>query len=205
MVSSQQSASKTEMLCSATNKGRLVSATEADDLAKEYGENISSRYLFYFSDQNKKLCVDATKSNCMARYVNDSPQCFSNCRMVIKHDGEMPHLCLVASKDIDVNEELRYDYGDKGKYLPWRKSSKYLKPLKFSLEVQEKLKKQKAATASNVLGEVLSATGEFKKTEDHSIPPTPEKKKYKKPDRQTKYYRKSPKCRKSRRVETTFL
>ena len=31
----------------------------------------------------------------------------------------IPHLCLFATRDITINEELRYDYGLND--LPWRK------------------------------------------------------------------------------------
>ena len=64
--------------------------------------------------------IDATSSTCLARFVNDSPSKFCNCKMVLHvYNGE-PNLCLVALKDILPEEELRYDYGEKNKKLFWR-------------------------------------------------------------------------------------
>ena len=63
--------------------------------------------------------IDATFSNCLARFVNDSP--YGNCDMrkyIIKND---PHLCLVALKNLEEGVELRYDYNDDSENLPWRK------------------------------------------------------------------------------------
>ncbi|XP_052063070.1 uncharacterized protein LOC127702809 [Mytilus californianus] len=37
---------------------------------------------------------------------------------------DSPHLALFAVRDIKTGEELRYDYGETSKYLPWRKKSK---------------------------------------------------------------------------------
>lgn len=37
---------------------------------------------------------------------------------------DRPHLALFAVRDINTGEELRYDYGETSKYLPWRRKSK---------------------------------------------------------------------------------
>ena len=64
--------------------------------------------------------IDATLSRCMARFVNDSP--YGNCHMRKFVIQNVPHLCLVALKDIEEGVELRYDYNDKNENLPWRKT-----------------------------------------------------------------------------------
>ena len=42
----------------------------------------------------------------------------NTCVRVVMVDGR-PHLCIFATKDINIGEELRYDYGIAD--LPWRK------------------------------------------------------------------------------------
>lgn len=62
--------------------------------------------------------IDATFSSGLGRLVNDAPLRKANCAMrKIKHDSKT-YLALYALRDIQVGEELRYDYGVKG--LPWR-------------------------------------------------------------------------------------
>ena len=61
--------------------------------------------------------VDATSDDGrLGRLVNDSPS--GNCTMRRVLINKEPRLCLFASKNINVGEELRYDYGVKD--LPWR-------------------------------------------------------------------------------------
>ena len=62
--------------------------------------------------------VDATNDTggSLGRLVNDSPTGNSYMRRILVN--QQPHLCLFASKDINIGEELRYDYGVKD--LPWR-------------------------------------------------------------------------------------
>lgn len=51
--------------------------------------------------------------------VNDATGAAVNCTMKVIIFKNNPHLCLFAVKDINYNEELRYDYGVED--LPWRK------------------------------------------------------------------------------------
>jgi len=53
--------------------------------------------------------IDATATDRLARYVNDSPPAKINCKVERKMFGEIPHLCLFAIKDIDAGTELRYN------------------------------------------------------------------------------------------------
>ena len=46
---------------------------------------------------------------------------FANCQMKKYLIHNIPHLCLVAVKDIPARVELRYDYGDTNATLYWRK------------------------------------------------------------------------------------
>ena len=65
--------------------------------------------------------IDASdeSSSGLARFVNDaecSPTCNSKMKKV--ETAEKVHLCLFSTRDIDIGEEIRYDYGVKD--LPWR-------------------------------------------------------------------------------------
>lgn len=71
-------------------------------------------YIYFF-----KFSVDATKTNTLCRYVNDSPTISSNCKMKLHCFFDKPYLCLFATKNIEKDEELRYDYGDEAN-MWWR-------------------------------------------------------------------------------------
>ena len=65
--------------------------------------------------------IDATFTEGIMRYVNDSPRKFANCEMKIIEQGGRPYLCLRSlGKGIKKGTELRYNYGDASS-LWWRK------------------------------------------------------------------------------------
>lgn len=55
----------------------------------------------------------------MCRYVNDDTK--ANATMKLKVFNNYPRLCLFALQDINIGEEIRYDYGDEN--VPWRQDS----------------------------------------------------------------------------------
>lgn len=68
------------------------------------------------------LCsIDATNDIFgKGRMVNDAEKgdpLQNSAIKIIEIEGD-PHLCIFATRDINVGEELRYDYGEKD--LPWR-------------------------------------------------------------------------------------
>ena len=71
--------------------------------------------------------MDGTDSTCIAKYVNDSTPQHVNCRMVVKCEDTIQHLCLIATRKIMANVELRYD-GEKKEMLPWRRNLQMLIP-----------------------------------------------------------------------------
>ena len=73
--------------------------------------------LYWYS--NLFLSIDATKSTNLARFVNDSPERFANCRIKLFELDGTPHLFLIAKKFISAGTELRYDYKDRSN-LQWR-------------------------------------------------------------------------------------
>lgn len=69
--------------------------------------------------------VDATKETArLGRLINHSKN--GNCQTKLHDINGVPHLILVASRDIDEGEELLYDYGDRSKASieahPWLKN-----------------------------------------------------------------------------------
>lgn len=68
--------------------------------------------------------VDATKeTERLGRLINHSKN--GNCQTRVHNINDVPHLILVASRDIKAEEELLYDYGDRSKEAvaahPWLK------------------------------------------------------------------------------------
>lgn len=68
--------------------------------------------------------VDATKeTDRLGRLINHSKN--GNCQTKLHDINGIPHLILVASRDIEEGEELLYDYGDRSKASiaahPWLK------------------------------------------------------------------------------------
>ncbi|XP_052217394.1 uncharacterized protein LOC127835130 [Dreissena polymorpha] len=81
----------------------------------------------FFKYNSKSLCIDATQDIFFAgRMVNDviKGDIRNNAEMKIVLVHGKPHLCLFATKDISVNEELRFDY--RVPNLPWRKAGEDL-------------------------------------------------------------------------------
>ncbi|KAM9727618.1 uncharacterized protein ACNS7B_018072 isoform 2-T6 [Menidia menidia] len=66
--------------------------------------------MYYFQYQSKTYCVDATKeTGRLGRLINHSKN--GNCQTRLHPIDGAPHLILVASRDIEAEEELLYDYG----------------------------------------------------------------------------------------------
>lgn len=81
-------------------------------------------YMYYFHYLGKTYCVDATReTHRLGRLINHSKN--GNCQTKLHDISGVPHLILVASRDIEAGEELLYDYGDRSKASleahPWLK------------------------------------------------------------------------------------
>lgn len=84
--------------------------------------------------------IDATNNIYdIGRMVNDAqPETVEeNVLIKIVVVDQLPHLCLFALRDIEIGEELRYDYGIDD--LPWRKKVKYLSILNITYVLLIKL------------------------------------------------------------------
>ncbi|KAM9393068.1 lysine methyltransferase 5Ab isoform 2-T2 [Pholidichthys leucotaenia] len=105
--------------------GDLLDLSEAKIREAQYAEDPQTGcYMYYFQYQSKTYCVDATKETSrLGRLINHSKT--GNCQTRLHPISGTPHLILVASRDIKVDEELLYDYGDRSKASilahPWLK------------------------------------------------------------------------------------
>ena len=66
--------------------------------------------------------IDATDREALAKWVNDDHKT-PNCVMKKITLGNSVHLCLFATRDIGIGEELRYVYGGLVSTMPWRQVS----------------------------------------------------------------------------------
>ncbi|XP_008323830.1 N-lysine methyltransferase KMT5A-A isoform X2 [Cynoglossus semilaevis] len=105
--------------------GDLLEINDAKKREAEYAQNPATGcYMYYFQYLCKTYCVDATKeTGRMGRLINHSKN--GNCQTKLHNINGVPHLILIASRDIDEGEELLYDYGDRSKASiaahPWLK------------------------------------------------------------------------------------
>ncbi|XP_033061217.1 N-lysine methyltransferase KMT5A-like [Trachypithecus francoisi] len=105
--------------------GDLIEITDAKKREALYAQDPSTGcYMYYFQYLSKTYCVDATReTNRLGRLINHS-KC-GNCQTKLHDIDGVPHLILIASRDIAAGEELLYDYGDRSKASieahPWLK------------------------------------------------------------------------------------
>lgn len=105
--------------------GDLLQINDAKKREAEYAQNPATGcYMYYFQYLCKTYCVDATReTDRMGRLINHSKN--GNCQTKLHDINGVPHLILVASRNIEEGEELLYDYGDRSKASiaahPWLK------------------------------------------------------------------------------------
>uniref|UniRef100_A0A4W5NFS4 [histone H4]-lysine(20) N-methyltransferase n=1 Tax=Hucho hucho TaxID=62062 RepID=A0A4W5NFS4_9TELE len=105
--------------------GDLLHLADAKEREALYAQDPGTGcYMYYFQYLSKTYCVDATKeSTRLGRLLNHSKT--GNCQTKLHDIDGIPHLILVASRDIESEEELLYDYGDRSKESisahPWLK------------------------------------------------------------------------------------
>lgn len=107
--------------------GDLIDRKEAERRDIIYELKSKGSYMFYFNWSNRCYCLDATKpTNRLGRLVNHSRK-RPNCKMEIFPHDNKPYLILTAIRDIETNEELLYDYGERNKEVikanPWLEES----------------------------------------------------------------------------------
>lgn len=105
--------------------GDLLQISDAKRKEAQYAQDPTKGcYMYYFRYKNHTYCVDATKeTERLGRLINHSKN--GNCQTRVHNINDVPHLILVASRDIKAEEELLYDYGDRSKEAvaahPWLK------------------------------------------------------------------------------------
>uniref|UniRef100_A0A8D2PHA5 [histone H4]-lysine(20) N-methyltransferase n=1 Tax=Zosterops lateralis melanops TaxID=1220523 RepID=A0A8D2PHA5_ZOSLA len=112
-------------------KGRGVIATKhfnrGEFVVEYHGDLIEitdakKREAVYAQDPSTGFCIDR-ETNRLGRLINHS-KC-GNCQTKLHDIDGVPHLILIASRDIKAGEELLYDYGDRSKASieahPWLK------------------------------------------------------------------------------------
>ncbi|XP_051823597.1 N-lysine methyltransferase KMT5A-like [Antechinus flavipes] len=105
--------------------GDLIENTDAKKREALYAQDPSTGcYMYYFQYLSKTYCVDATReTDRLGRLINHSK--WGNCQTKLHDIDGVPHLILIASRDIKAGEELLYDYGDRSKASleahPWLK------------------------------------------------------------------------------------
>ncbi|KAF7636915.1 Histone-lysine N-methyltransferase [Meloidogyne graminicola] len=95
-------------------KGEIITSKIARIREEEYSqnENIGS-YMYYFKHRGTVYCVDATQeTKYKGRLINHSIL-RPNLRTRVIDFGESFYLILVARRDIEIGEELLYDYGER--------------------------------------------------------------------------------------------
>uniref|UniRef100_A0A4X2KBP1 N-lysine methyltransferase KMT5A n=1 Tax=Vombatus ursinus TaxID=29139 RepID=A0A4X2KBP1_VOMUR len=105
--------------------GDLINLADAKKREARYAEDPDTGcYMYYFHYLSKGYCVDATKeTGRLGRLINHSKS--GNCQTKLHPIDGVPHLIVIATRDIEVGEELLYDYGDRSKAsleaYPWLK------------------------------------------------------------------------------------
>nr|XP_047130473.1 uncharacterized protein LOC105843290 isoform X3 [Hydra vulgaris] len=109
--------------------GEKISEFEALQRDKKYKKNKIGCFIYYnIIGSNGKFCIDATYSTQAGRYVNDSPFKYANAVMKRYVLNQSSYLALFAIKAINIGTEIRYDYGDDPKEMPWRNNVENLQP-----------------------------------------------------------------------------
>jgi hypothetical protein len=123
--------------------GELLDVTERDKRVALYSlDPRTGSYIYEFIHNGKKMFIDATKENGRFGRLANHSIIHANSIMKKVVYNNIPHLVLVATKDINVGEEIRYDYNDRSKEsllaYPWL-SRAYEK----KLEKEEKKRKKR--------------------------------------------------------------
>lgn len=79
--------------------------------------------MYYFKWKNTIRCVDATKpTGRYGRLINHSRKAL-NCKTKVVEHNDIPHLIFIALRDIEADEEILYDYGERDRNAirsnPW--------------------------------------------------------------------------------------
>lgn len=89
--------------------------TQAEGLQKETEQKLGGNYMFYFTLNSKKYCVDATEDRGQyGRFINHSIT-EENLKPAATFLNGTPQIYFVCKKDIEAGSEFLYDYGERRK------------------------------------------------------------------------------------------
>jgi [histone H4]-lysine20 N-methyltransferase SETD8 len=104
--------------------GEMITYQLAKKREELYAEDTNvGCYMYYFEYKSKQFCIDATaESDRLGRLLNHS-KLEANCFTKLFEFNSKPYLVLMAARDIELGEELLYDYGERNKTAidshPW--------------------------------------------------------------------------------------
>ncbi|CEM01889.1 unnamed protein product [Vitrella brassicaformis CCMP3155] len=115
-------------------EGELVTEATAKEREQQYAQMGKGCYIFTFSLNNSRWCVDATDDSMAAawgpgRLVNHSitPNLVGRAYLDTNQSPPKPRLCFVCRQDVDKGDELLVDYNERDpqavKAFPWLLSS----------------------------------------------------------------------------------
>lgn len=95
--------------------GEILSSTEARDRFMRQERKNLMNYIFSlnenFGDSRIKTYIDPSVFGNIGRYINHS--CDPNCEVIpVRVNSIVPKLCVFAKWNIEVDEEITFDYGD---------------------------------------------------------------------------------------------
>uniref|UniRef100_A0A914CMV9 [histone H4]-lysine(20) N-methyltransferase n=1 Tax=Acrobeloides nanus TaxID=290746 RepID=A0A914CMV9_9BILA len=95
-------------------KGDLLDYNTAKRREQEYSRNAEvGSYMYFFKRNGQGYCIDATEETpYKGRLINHSIL-RPNLKTKVVELPNSFHLVLVAKRDIEIDEELLYDYGDR--------------------------------------------------------------------------------------------
>lgn len=104
--------------------GEMISYKQAKKREEAYGRDATiGCYMYFFEHKSKQYCIDATaETERLGRLFNHS-KLEGNCHTKLFEMNSRPYLILVASRNIELGEELMYDYGERNQQAieshPW--------------------------------------------------------------------------------------
>lgn len=94
--------------------GDIVDYAEAARREMEYAKDSSvGSYMYFFKYQERRMCVDATAETPFKGRLLNHSILRPNLRPKVLDFGSFICVGLFALRDIEIGEELLYDYGDR--------------------------------------------------------------------------------------------
>lgn len=98
--------------------GRVITAKEGQGIHQSTSEEETGYMFFYTNNQGQKMCIDAHSARCqchpdietVGRFINHS-RAHANLKPRLYAGEDSDVILFIATRDIDVNEELLFHYG----------------------------------------------------------------------------------------------